>query len=523
MMSSVQRVLVLVLLLALLSAVCSLTGCGRQQESKASLSELVVGVGSDGNKPDFAEIGVLSPNANIYESLVKMSPEFKVEPLLATKWEYAGDNTWRFYLRKGVKFHNGQEFTADAVKYTYEQAMRPSGKTMIHHKEVRVVDKHTVEIVTEEPNLLVPEIIAHPLFGIRCPGTDPSARPVGTGPFKFVSYQKEQALVVEKNPDYWGTPAKLDKITFRYIPDANTRIMALQAGEVDVIKEIPRESIGQIRGNKEFQVVASPPGGIYMVFEVRVNGKPPRDITSDRRIRQALAYAVNRQAIVDQLWEGNAAVDRTWLPAGMFGDHKDLVKGFDYDPEKAKQLLDEAGWKTPADGMRVKNGRPLEITIVSGWPSAAELKPVPEIIQQQLKDVGVRAKIIEVSDEGIYDDLLKKGEGDLWLTKGNQNNADPTFGPQMLHHSKGYYGESCGKPWWGGEEFDRLIDQARGTDSPEERAKFVAGALAILIDEETVVIPVASLFNVYAANSKVSGLTPHPADVNTRWESCEMR
>lgn len=519
-----RRIAASIFILMFLSTVCSITGCGRQQDAKTpTISELVVGVGEDGNKPDFAEIGVLSPNANICESLVKLSPEFKAEPLLATRWEYIGNNTWRFYLRQGVKFHNGQEFTAEAVKFTFEKAMRPTGKSMLHLKEVRVVDKYTVDIVMEEPNMLVPEIIAHPLYGIRCPGTDPSTHPVGTGPFKFVRYEKDKELVIEKNPDYWGTPARLDRIVFKYIPDANTRVMALKAGEVDVIKEIPREMISQIKSDSNLQVLTSSPGGIYVVFEVRMNGKPPQDIVRDQRVRQALAYAIDRKSIVEKVWEGNAAVDRTWLPAGMLGEHKDLIKGFDYDPEKARRLLEVAGWKPGPDGIRVKDGRRLVVTIVSGFPSAAELKPIPEVIQQQLKDVGVEAKIIEVSDEGLYNDLLRKGEGDLWLTKGNQNNADPTFGPQMLHHSKGYYGETCGNPWWGGEEFDRLIDQARSTTDVRERAKLVAEALKLLIDDRTVVIPIASLFNVYAANRKVIDLVPHPADVNTRWESVSIR
>lgn len=516
-----KKISVLALLFVFSVAAFGLGGCGRQEAVQAPAAELVVGVGEDANKPDFAEIGVLSPNANVCESLVKLSPEFKAEPLLATKWEYTGGNTWRFTLRRGVKFHNGREFTADAVKYTFEQAMRPTGKSMLHLKEVKVVDKYTVEIVTAEPNMVVPEIITHPLYGIRCPGTDPAARPVGTGPFKFTRYEKDKELVVEKNPAYWGTPARLDRITFKYIPDANTRIMALKAGEVDVIKEIPREMVGQLSKEKGIQVLASPPGGIYIVFEVRMN--KPDSAVADKRVRQALAYAINRRAIVDEVWEGNAAVGRTWLPAGMLGGSGDLIEGFQYEPEKAKRLLEEAGWKPGPDGIRVKSGRRLTLTIISGFPSAAELKPVPEVVQQQFKDVGVEARIIEVSDEGVYEDLLKKGEGDLWLTKGNQNNADPTFGPQLLHHSKGYYGEMCGNPWWGGEEFDRLIDAARTTADPGERTRLVAEALDLLIDRKTVVIPIASLANVYGGNGKVRDLTPHPADVNTRWENVSVR
>ncbi|MCL6612812.1 MAG: ABC transporter substrate-binding protein [Peptococcaceae bacterium] len=510
----------LLVMLSLLTVL--LAGCGIKDRAPKKARELVVGIGKDGNQPKFAEIGVLSPNANIYESLVKLGTDFQVEPLLATRWEYTGNNTWRFYLRRGVKFHNGREFTAEAVRYTLENAVRPSGKSILKFSSARVVDDYTVDITTSEPNMAVPEVITHPLFGIRCPGTDPAARPVGTGPFRFAGYEKDRHLMVEKNPDYWGTAARLDRITFKYIPDANTRIMALKAGEADMIGDVPREAVSQLKSEKGLQILASPVGGIYMSFEVRMNGKAPRDIMRDKRVRQALAYAIDRKAIVENVWEGHAAEDRMWLPQGMLGENRDLIKGFDYDPGKARELLDQAGWLPGPDGVRVKDGRRLEIAIVSGYPSAADVKPVPEIVQQQFKELGVATKIIEVSDEGLYEDLLRKGEGDLWLTKGNQNNADPTFGPQMLHHSKGYYGENCGNPWWAGPEFDNLIDRARGTTDAGERAGLVARALHQAIDEETALIPVALLSNVYAANSRVKGFVPHPSNVSTRWEYADI-
>ncbi|NPV60419.1 MAG: ABC transporter substrate-binding protein [Actinobacteria bacterium] len=516
----------LVLLTATLSLLVALSnaGCGKGGGAEQpKVTELVVGMGEDANSPDFAEIGVLSPNANIYESLVRLTPEFTVAPMLAESWEYVGDNTWRFHLRKGVKFHNGDELTSEAVKFTYDGKMRPSGKSLLHLKEVKVVDEYTIDIVTEEPNMVVPEIITHPLYGIRCPGTDPGVSPVGTGPFRFVSYEKEKELVVEKNPDYWGEPARLEKLVFKYIPDANTRLMALQAGEVDVIKDIPREMIADIESDESLYTYASQPGGPYVVFEVRTEGPVAREIMADVRLRKAVAVAIDKSEIVEKVWSNNAVVDYTWLPEGMFGAYRDLIQGYDYDPDEAAKLLEEAGWKEGADGIREKAGKRLEITLVSGYPTAAVLKPIPEVIQQQLKAVGIDAKIVEVSDEGVYEEMLKQGEGDLWLTRGTQNNADPTFGPQLLHHSKGYYGEFCGNPWWGGEEFDALVDKARATEDPDERAELVAEAMHILIDEHAALIPIASLFNVYAARLPLEGLVPHPSDVSTRWENTKAK
>lgn len=172
-------------ILLIIMLIAGLAGCGEQQkEVQEARQELVVGLAADANELKFKEVGIGSPNANIYESLVKLDADYQVQPLLATRWEYRGDNTWRFYLREGVKFHNGEELTAEAVKRSLEEEIRPSGRAVlkIEKGSVKVVDKYTVDIVTTEPNMRVPEILAHPLNGIRAPGVDPVANPTGTGP-----------------------------------------------------------------------------------------------------------------------------------------------------------------------------------------------------------------------------------------------------------------------------------------------------------------------------------------------------
>ncbi|MBV1770733.1 MAG: ABC transporter substrate-binding protein, partial [Candidatus Desulforudis sp.] len=163
------------------------------------------------------------------------------------------------------------------------------------------------------------------------------------------------------------------------------------------------------------------------------------------------------------------------------------------------------------------------LTLVSGFPSASVLKPLPEVLQQQLRDVGIGIQIMEVADDGLYYDRLKKGEGDLWLERGNQNNGDPTFLPELLFHSRGYQGSTYDKPFWPGEKFDRLVDEARSSPDIREAARLMAEAMHVLIDEESTVVPIAALYNVYAAREKVEGLNPHPADINTRWDAVYIR
>ncbi|MGC7847373.1 ABC transporter substrate-binding protein [Desulforudis sp. 1088] len=523
-----RQIKLIACILVIAALIAGFAGCSKQSSQEGAnlqvKQELVVGLAADANELKFKEVGIGSPNANIYESLVKLNADYQVEPLLATRWEYRGSNTWRFYLREGVKFHNGEELTAEAVKQSLEEEIRPSGKSIlkIEKGSVKVVDKHTIDIVTTEPNMRVPEILAHPLYGIRAPGVDPVANPTGTGPFRFVRYEKDKELVVERNPDYWGTPPKLDKVTFKYIPDHNTRLMALQAGEVDVVKEIPREMLGQAKAMEGVRL-ATAPQGPYVALSLMVNGKPPHDILRDKTVRQAIGWAIDREAIIQKVWEGNADESQTVIPAGILGEHKNLVQGFGYDPAKAGQLLDDAGWKPGPDGIRTKNGRRLELTLVSGFPSASVLKPLPEVLQQQLRDVGIDVRIVEVADDGLYYGRLEKGEGDLWLERGNQNNGDPTFLPELLYHSRGYQGSTYNKPFWPGEEFDRLIDEARNSPDIREAARLMAEAMHILIDKESTVVPIAALYNVYAVKEKVQGLSPHPADINTRWDTAYIK
>lgn len=512
---SISALLVLLLII-------TIAGCTNISDSNQEAQvpqELTVGVDADGYKTegDKANLGAYPLNANIYEPLVRLTLDYRVEPLLATKWEYRGDNTWRFYLRKGVKFHDGQDFTAEAVKFTLDRVARTGGSFInIGENSVKMIDDYTVDITPTKPNMRLVEGLTHPSFGIKAPGSDPGKAPVGTGPFKFASYEKSVQLVVDRNPSYWGAPVKLEKITFKFIPDNATRIMALQAGEVDMITKVPRESVAQLKANTGMQVLTSLPGS-YSAIYLSINGKKPYDLLNDRKLRLALALAIDRDSIVNNIWEGNAEVNQTVVPPNVLGSEKTKVKGFNFDPDKAAKLLEEAGWKKGPDGICIKDGQKLTLTLVSGFPSAERHKPLPEVLQSQLRDVGVNVKIVETSDTGIYEDMLTEGKGDMWLEAGSQNTADPTFLPELLFHSKGLYSMLFKAPFAPGGEFDRLIDEARLTPDPIEAVQLSADAMHVLIDDEVVVIPIASIYNIFAAKDRVQGFEPHPSWVNTSW------
>lgn len=516
MLSKRSKMLVLMLLL-----VFCLTGCvsSRTDTGNQVSQELVVGVEADGYTldGDKANLGAYPLNVNIYETLVMLTPDYEVKPLLAESWEYRGENTWRFYLRKRVKFHDEQEFTAEAVKFTLDRVARTGGSTInVGEDSVKIIDDYTVDITPTKANMRLVEGLTHPQLGIKAPGSDPGKQPVGTGPYKFVSYKKAEEIVVERNSNYWGDPVKLEKVTFKFIPDSSARVMALQAGEIDVVDKAPRESAGQLKSTSGLKVKTSSPGS-YSALYLAIKGKKPYDLLTDRNLRLALALSIDREGIANEIWEGNAEVNQTVIPANVLGSEKDKVQGFSFEPDKAEKLLDEAGYKKGPDGIREKDGRKLELTLVSGFPSAEVHKPLPEVIKSQLREVGIDIKIIEVADTGIYEEELKQGKGDLWLEAGSQNNADPTFIPELLFHSQGAYSLYYSAPFNPGSKFDSLIDDARSEPDRQKAVKLASEAMHVLIDEEVAVVPIAAIYNIFAMKEEVQGLEPHPSRINTSW------
>lgn len=477
---------------------------------------LVIGMEEDGYTREGVKANVcLYPvNTNVFEPLVKLGPNFEVLPNLATEWEYMGDNVWRFHLRRGVKFHDGRDFTAEAVAYTMKRIADQGGGTIkMGPDSVKIVDDYTVDIASTIPNMRLPQQLVHSQFGILAPGTDLISTFIGTGPFKFKEYTPNQHLTVIRNPDYWGQKAILEEIRFDFIPDRNTRVMALQAGDCDVIIRVPMESVDLIESTKGLKIARSSPGA-YTSLMCNVSGDSSEyNILKDRKVRKAIAQAIDRESIITYMWEKNAELNQTMIPPSVLGEYASLVKGFTYDPEAAKSLLEEAGWKVGKGGIREKDGRRLSLTLVSGFPTAEVHRPIPEILQAQLKEIGIELKIIEVSETAAYTETLKSEQGDIWIEMGNQNNCDPTFLPYLLHHSNGYYSLTYGL-YKVNETFDGLLDQALQTSDPDECARLTAEALHILIDEEAINIPIASHYQIWGLRENVMGFTPYPSRIN---------
>lgn len=511
---------------AVLSLPAWLAACGGEEEAGKGDSAkpkrggtLVIGATEDSYtlKGAEADVGQYPLNANIFEGLVRMDADYNIVPALATEWEFQAPNTWRFVLRRGVTFHDGTPFDAKAVKYTFDRVAETGGGTLgLGPKSTRIVDDFTVEVTPKFENRRLVEQAVHPSYSIVAPGTVPGQKTIGTGPFSFVSYRKQEQIVVERYAGYWGKKALLDRIRFRFLPEANARRLALEAGEVDLIVDVPREAVESLKG-RGFAIVTSPVGAYSALYQ-NISGKKGYTILQDSNVRHAIGYAIDRNALVDGVLEGLAANEQTMIPSRLLGDaNAQKVAGFEFDADKARSLLEEAGWT--GSGVRSKGGKRLELELVNGFPSSQTHGAVPEFLQDQLGDVGIGVKIVKTPDTAAYEARLAEGDGDLWIEQGSQNDANPAFLPALLFWSVGLYGDIGYQPLFAPKgEFDKLVVKALATPDSEEVKAIVGDAMRVLIDDEAIVTPLAGIYRINAMKGAVKGFDTHPSGLQVRYE-----
>lgn len=477
---------------------------------------LTVGAGDDSfDSPTTRPRLAMYPlNANTCETLVRMDENFDVQPLLATDWEYVGDNTYRFELREDVTFHNGEPLTAEAVKYSFERLVEKEidFTAFLGPDSIEVIDEHTVEITPEEPNVRLPEQIVHPTYSIIAPGTEPEDDDVVcTGPFEFVEYVPDEHLDVERNDDYWNDPAELEEISFRFIPDDETRRLALEAGEVDVIFDVPRPQVSEIETRDDMQLAVADPGAVTVV-RTNVQGSETHDLMAETEVRRALGFSIDRQAFVD-MWDGHAEIVPTVNPPSALGEHADVVEGFTHDPERAEELLEEAGWTEGDDGIRERDGERLSLDLPF---SEGDEMQVLEILQAHARDVGIEINLEPLPEGASMSDLAADGEFDLTVWTPNQNDANPSFLLTLQWWNR------SNVPWTTFQhpdipEFDDRVAESLETPELGESRRLAAEAQQVLIDQEGAAIPLVGIHRIYAMTPDIQGFEPHPSRLNQAW------
>jgi peptide/nickel transport system substrate-binding protein len=477
---------------------------------EAAEKVLKVGVIRDPVNSTYATPGVEPYITGVYEQLVFVSPNMELVPGLATKWERIDQLTWRFSLRKGVKFHNGKTFDARTAKFSLDwikEKILYSKRLRI--KQVNVVDDYTIDIVNEVPLGVTPGLMSHGWTVMSEPESMKAGKPVGTGPFKFESSVPGQQLIVVKNPDYWqkGLP-KVDRIIYKILKDDTSRVMALMGGEVDVALQVPYPSVSTIEqaGFKAFKTLTSQWAGITFA----VTAKP----TDDVRVRKAVVHAIDRKQIVQDVLYGLAVpTNSPILPNTPWSGEKKL-QGLPFDPKRAEALLDEAGWKKGAGGIREKDGEKLAITLrLINQPSVLiQGREMAQVIAEQLGKVGFKVEISVEEQNMFYDQSAAKKKGHVYLDYHGTFSGDlsatlwDSYQPNREVYLEGslLYGPSL--PAVVGQWLSAIQNATTDKEREENLIK-----ITNLVDYEMVLtVPFMKYYMVVGTSNKVEGYTPHP-------------
>lgn len=496
-------------------------GCGgdagRREGMASRQRAVVIGAAADEYtlRDNRERVGMYPLNTSICETLVQLTPDFRVEPGLATSWEYLGDNTHRFHLRNGVSFHDGQPFDARSAKYSLERegAVQYSFLTP---ESVRIVDDTTIDVRPGIPNRRLVEQLVHPTYSMIAPGSSGS-EPVCTGPFRLLEYVADDHITVVRYDDYWGAPAGLDTLSFRFIPDQNTRALALRSGELDGVIDVHRATATSLEAMPGIRVVEAPAGAVLMLY-LATAGAPGFEVLGDRRIRRAVALAIDRTALAEQILEGRATSVHTVNPPAVLGAHADGLRGIPHDPVEAGRMLDEAGWRMAPDGLRRQDGRPLELNLI---PQTGSVDPeVSQFVQAALEEVGIGVRIHRL-ERAAYSTRLNSGRFDLDIELPNQNDANPAF----LLALRWYSGSDVASAAYmrGGPRFDRAVERALAAGTEDSVRAQAAEATRILLEEEVAAVPLVGVYRIYAFGDRVLGFHPHPSKTNQSWAGVYVR
>ncbi len=447
-----------------------------------------------------------SVGGNLFDGLTMRGADMKLQPDLATSWELLDNNTRiRFKLRQGVKFHDGEPFNAEAVKYTFDRLLGAEGSKGPQRSnytsidKVVVVDDYTVDFMMKQPDPVIftklagyGAMIVPPKY-IQEKGEDYfNTHPVGTGPFKFVDYKPKVSLTLERNDDYWGGKPKLDKVMFRFIAEPATQAAELQAGRLDVATLIPLSLIDTINKSDNAKIVSTPgPVAITLRFNTT------EGITKDRNVRRALTMAVDRDAIVKQILMGHAKTIASFQGALSFG-YDPAVKPLPFDPAAAKKLLAEAG---------VKPGAQVQIDVRGNESTFGE---VAQAVAAYLQGVGVRATIKPYETAVLINDIIpgwKVGEMHQFNWGGWTYDYDNTA--YLIYHS--------GQKWnpkYKDAKLDALLESQRQTYDVDVRQKTLREVAAYVADQ-ALDMPMYSLDTIVGVNKRVKNLSV-PGDIRFR-------
>jgi peptide/nickel transport system substrate-binding protein len=415
----------------------------------------------------------------VYNTLTKLGTDFSINPELATSWDVENDGKRIvFHLRKGVKFQDGSDFNADVVKWNLEQRLDESvGSPQRKQLEpvidsLEVIDKYTIAINLKRQFPALLGMLGQRAGFMVSPtaakkyGKDLGSHPVGTGPFVFKEWVRGSHITLERNPNYWekGLPY-LDKVVFQDISGSVVGLQRLITGELDYVGQLAPNDIRPIENSDKLDLYPITVGRWY---SLQWHWNEPPFNNSD--LRKAIAYAIDRKRIVDITMDGKANVANGPTPSALWWFDPN-IKGYAYNPDKAKELLAKAGYKPGTE-------------LVLWTPQISVLQQIDQLVQEQLGAVGVTVKLSPVAQKEWYSRVVKRATN--WTPMRWTQRPDPDGLLYILFHSKGY----ANTTGYNNPEVDALLDQARGSSNMEARKKIYFKVQQILADD----LPYVPLF-----------------------------
>lgn len=470
---------------------------------------------------DPAGTGLIAANyilSQVYVPLIwrrpGVDPNSDFLPGLAESWEINEDATeYTFHLRQGVTFHDGEPLNAEAVKTSFDHIVDPATQSLSAigalgpYDHTEVVDEYTAKVVFSAPNGAFINNVAGIQFSPSSPkalaemGTEFGQHPIGTGPYMFKEWVINDHVTIARNPNFaWPTggfenqgQANFDEITFRIIPDASTRVNALKTGEVDMAENLPPQDIQTFSGDSKFTVFTSDVTGMPYCIMVNVATAP----TDDLAVRQALQYAVSQEQIVQALYEGvYEPAHNVFLPLTP-GYDPSLDTMYSYDPDRASQILDEAGWVMNGD-VREKDGQQLKLNFVNIADFGFD--DIALVMQAQFAEVGIQA---DISAEAFAAAAATYNAGTHNLADFFYYAVDPYFMRSLWFCDQ----IESGFNWmhYCDADLETLVNEGNATADQEQRATIYQQAAKKVMEEATV-IPIYKQRAVFAAKAGVSGL-----------------
>lgn len=438
----------------------------------------------------------------IFDDLLSRGNDLNVAPGLAERWDVPDPVTFIFHIHPGAKFHDGRPLTSKDVKWTFDSLLQGkihSVKAAVYKyvDHIEAPDDTTVVFHMKEADATLLWNLSDGAMGIvpYGSGDEITLHPIGSGPFKFVSAETDREVVLERNDEYWGDKAKVARVRFAVVPDETTEALELRkgSGDITINSFLTPDTIFTLEREPNLTVMKGPGTRLaYLGFNLR------DPILKDVRVRQAIAYALDRRPMIEYLWRGQAEPANSVLPTQSWAYNPD-VRVYEHDPERAKQLLDDAGYQ-PVNGVRFH--------IAMKTSTDANTRLMVAVMQQQLRQVGIALDIRSFEFATFFSDV-QRGAFQMYGLRWIGGNEDPDIFEYAFHSSK-FPPNGANRGFYSNPRVDALIDQARREMDLKVRKTLYAEVQDILAQD----LPYITLFyldNVLVHTNRVKNLELNPA------------